>query len=100
MTAATSWQRVEDGYARGDARIFDNGSGVGPAKGSGRWAVEVAGRWVANVDTLAEAKTRASASARRSLACSCGEPEDGGEFGWYDTEDATYCNACGSKVTS
>ena len=50
------WERIEDGYQRGSAQVFDNGAGVGPAKGSKRWAVIVSGRWVANVDTLAEAK--------------------------------------------
>ncbi len=31
--------------------------------------------------------------------CDCGEPEDGGEFGWFDTpEGETVCNACGSVI--
>jgi hypothetical protein len=30
--------------------------------------------------------------------CKCGEPEDGGEFGWFDADDGTFCNACGSEV--
>jgi hypothetical protein len=25
----------------------------------------------------------------------CGEPEDGGDFGWFDTDDGLYCNQCG-----
>lgn len=53
------WQRTEDGYVRGAAAIHDNGAGVGPAAGGGRWAVEIAGKWIANVDTLASAKQRA-----------------------------------------
>ncbi len=60
MTAAAGWARVRtgayDGYAKGDLLVVDNGAGVGSARGSGRWAVEVAGRWIANVDTLVEAK--------------------------------------------
>jgi len=33
--------------------------------------------------------------------CSCGEPEDGGEFGWFDAADGvTRCNACGEAVSS
>jgi hypothetical protein len=54
-----AWARIEDGYLKGDARITDNGAGIGPARGSGRWAVEIAGRWIANVDTLDEAKALA-----------------------------------------
>lgn len=57
------WQRTEDGYVRGDAEVTDNGAGVGPAKGSGRWAVTIAGRWIENVDTLAEAKRLAEGEA-------------------------------------
>jgi hypothetical protein len=60
----TKWQRISDsagdGYANGEARIWDNGAGMGSSRDSGRWAVEIAGTWVANVDTLAEAKTLAS----------------------------------------
>lgn len=50
------WSRIEDGYASGNARVYDNGAGVGPSAGSGRWAVVIGGKWVANVDTLGAAK--------------------------------------------
>jgi hypothetical protein len=35
--------------------------------------------------------------------CSCGEPEDGGEFGWFTVvgslgDQQTWCNACGEEV--
>lgn len=64
MTTTTlKWQRISDnagdGYAFGEMRIWDNGSGMGGQRGSGRWAVEVAGEWIANIDYLAEAKVRA-----------------------------------------
>jgi hypothetical protein len=66
VTGCLQWRRVSDGrgdgYARGNARVWDNGNGFGSSRGSGRWAVEVAGQWVANVDLLADAKTRAVAS--------------------------------------
>ena len=52
------WTRIEDGYESDNARIWDNGAGLGPAAGGGRWAVEIEGRWIANVDTLAQAKER------------------------------------------
>jgi len=55
----STWQRIEDGYQSGNAQVFDNGAGVGPAKGSRRWAVVINGKWVANVDTLAAAKALA-----------------------------------------
>lgn len=55
-----NWTRHDDGYESGRAKIYDNGGGLGPSKGSGRWAVEVDGKWVANVDTLAAAKQRAA----------------------------------------
>lgn len=55
----TKWTRIEDGYESGEARILDNGGGLGPNRGSGRWAIEIAGRWVANVDSLDEAKAEA-----------------------------------------
>lgn len=29
--------------------------------------------------------------------CPCGEPEDGGEFGWFDADDGLVCNACGGN---
>lgn len=30
---------------------------------------------------------------------SCGEPEDGGDFGWFtDESGTTYCNNCGNEV--
>jgi hypothetical protein len=25
----------------------------------------------------------------------CGEPEDGGQFGWFDDADSLHCNRCG-----
>ena len=50
------WERIEDGYQRGPWMILDNGKGLGSAKDSGRWAVMYEGRWIRNVDTLAEAK--------------------------------------------
>lgn len=55
-----TWTRTEDGYRSGTIQITDNGKGLGPAKGSGRWAVTIEGKWVANVDTLAEAKDYAT----------------------------------------
>lgn len=55
----SAWRRIEDGYERGNAQVTDNGGGFGPSKGSGRWAVTVNGKWIANEDTLAEAKARA-----------------------------------------
>lgn len=53
-----TWRRADDGYRSADGRlaIHDNGPGRGPSRGSGRWAVEVDGRWLVNADTLAEAK--------------------------------------------
>ena len=31
--------------------------------------------------------------------CVCGEPEDGGDFGWFDHADGnTYCGSCGDTV--
>jgi hypothetical protein len=56
----TRWVRIPDGYACGKAEITDNGAGFGPAKGSGRWAVTVAGKWVDNVDTKREAMALAA----------------------------------------
>jgi GNAT superfamily N-acetyltransferase len=55
------WSRIEDeeGYERGSARIFDNGGGLGPARGGGRWAVEIDGKWISNEDTLVQAKAKA-----------------------------------------
>jgi hypothetical protein len=50
------WERIEDGYRCGLVVIHDNGAGVGPSSGSGRWAVEYDGKWQANIDTLKEAK--------------------------------------------
>jgi hypothetical protein len=32
---------------------------MGPAKGSGRWALIVNGLWIANLETLGDAKSRA-----------------------------------------
>ena len=53
----STWTRIDGGYQSGSVQIFDNGSGPGSAKGSGRWAVVIGGKWRTNVDTLAEAKT-------------------------------------------
>lgn len=58
-----TWQRTLDGYERRGTvhvEITDNGGGFGRAKGSGRWALTVDGRWIENLDTLAEAKARAA----------------------------------------
>ena len=60
-TGPRKWTRIEDGYESDNARIWDNGAGLGPAAGGGRWAVEIEGRWIANVDTLAQAKERVEA---------------------------------------
>jgi hypothetical protein len=54
----TTWTRIPGGYRNGGAEIFDNGAGLGPAAGSGRWAIMVDGRWICNEDTLAIAKAR------------------------------------------
>lgn len=54
----SKWTRIEDGYKLGSVEIFDNGGGLGPSAGSGRWALVLNGKWIANVDTLAEAKQR------------------------------------------
>lgn len=57
------WTRIEDGYAYGErVRVWDNGAGLGPAAGSGRWAVEVDGKWLSNEDTLKDAKFRAESA--------------------------------------
>lgn len=59
----TTWKRYKDqqgdGYARENALIWDNGAGMAGAAGNGRWAVIIDGRWVAHIDTLAEAKAEA-----------------------------------------
>lgn len=59
------FQRIADGYQAQAAdgriiQILDNGNGLGPSKGSGRWALMVGGTWIANLDTLAEAKASAA----------------------------------------
>jgi hypothetical protein len=58
------WTRIEDdggrGYQSGNTQVWDNGAGVGAAAGSGRWALLIDGRWVANLDTLAAAKAQAT----------------------------------------
>lgn len=58
---APKWQRVEDGYRSADGRIeiWDNGAGVGPARGGGRWALMIDGKWIANIDMLTDAKRQA-----------------------------------------
>lgn len=33
-----------------------------------------------------------------AAVCECGEPEDGGEFGWHTVGDTTRCNACGATI--
>lgn len=73
MTTKTyTWKRTEDGdyelVAPGSsspaAFVFDNGAGVGPSKGSGRWAVaDALGKWIENVDTLRDAKAMAEREA-------------------------------------
>jgi hypothetical protein len=57
-----TFTKTSEGYASADGRslITDNGGGMGPQRGSGRWAVTVDGRWVANVDYLPEAKALAA----------------------------------------
>lgn len=59
------WTRIDDGrdlgYQTGGLSsphlaLYDNGGGLGPARGSGRWSVYVGGYPLARVDTLAEAK--------------------------------------------
>lgn len=67
MTETTftgKWQRIDTGstlgYRSGDYWLNDNGAGVGSAKGSGRWAVMLGNTWLANIDTLAEAKQYAT----------------------------------------
>jgi hypothetical protein len=67
-TPARTWTRTPDGYRAGDAEITDNGAGLGPAAGSGRWALTIAGRWVENLDTLAEAKVAAARLLERAEA--------------------------------
>lgn len=59
-----TWRRADDrlgeGYVASYAlAVWDNGNGYGSSRGSGRWAVEVDGKWIANVDTLDEAKALA-----------------------------------------
>ena len=58
------WQRTSAGYRSGTFDITDNGGGFGPAKGNGRWAVSSYGRWLRNLDTLAEAQAFAEAEAQ------------------------------------
>ena len=62
-TQTAKWHRLDspayDGYELGSWQITDNGAGVGPSKGSGRWALVYCGKWIANYDTLAEAKAAA-----------------------------------------
>ena len=68
-----TWSRFDTGadlgYERGEARIFDNGDGFGRARGSGRWALELGGLWIANLDTLAEAKGRADELTKACASC-------------------------------
>lgn len=58
-----TWTRLDEGndlgYMTEGATLIDNGAGMGGSRGSGRWAVIVAGQWQANVDTLTAAKTLA-----------------------------------------
>lgn len=53
------FHRIPEGWVdpTGRAVISDNGGGFGPAAGSGRWAVTIDERWIANIDTLVEAKS-------------------------------------------
>lgn len=52
------WEKIEEGYKRGPVELLDNGGGYGPQRGNGRWALMFRGRWIANIDYLAEAKQR------------------------------------------
>lgn len=58
-TRMTDPRRPFDGYETEGAEVTDNGNGFGSTVGSGRWAVTVRGRWLANVDGLVEAKALA-----------------------------------------
>lgn len=62
-----TWKRIEDdggkGYELGAAQVWDNGAGFGRVQG--RWAVEVDGKWLANVDSLADAKALAEAELKQ-----------------------------------
>lgn len=67
METTKRYQRITsgsyDGYCIPDlgVEITDNGAGFGRAEGSGRWAVVIDGRWIANEDTLKAAKARVTA---------------------------------------
>lgn len=67
-----TWTRIDTGsalgYERGRYQIFDNGAGLGPSQGSGRWALVIDGRWVANLDTLALAKAAADEDEARAAS--------------------------------
>lgn len=64
LTTTAKWTRTDDGFALGTrALVHDNGGGFGPSKGSGRWAVIVDGKWVANIDKLVDAKAIAAREA-------------------------------------
>ncbi len=39
-------------------------------------------------------------SCTTTRVCLCGEPEDGGTFGWFDTADGTHCVACGRDIVT
>lgn len=54
-----------------------------------------------DVDVFASKKAAADTARDLNSApapCACGEPEDGGQFGWFTTDDGTFCNACGDEV--
>lgn len=58
MSCVPAWTRTDAGYRCGCVEITDNGGGFGAAKDGGRWALLLSGRWVANIDLLADAKAR------------------------------------------
>jgi hypothetical protein len=77
------------GYRSADGRlgVWDNGGGMGSSRGSGRWAVELDGQWIANVDTLPIAKQRAvdelAAVATDLPVCTCPRtPAEAPTEGW------------------
>lgn len=74
-----SYSRTADGYRLGRIDITDNGGGFGPAKDSGRWALLLDGRWLRNLDTLAEAKAAgvAELAAAAGKCPTCGYPLHG-----------------------
>jgi hypothetical protein len=43
-------------------------------------------------------KLAADAWVSRNQCTQCGEPEDGGQFGWFDAVEGLYCNRCGKHL--